>query len=493
MNAVIYARFSSYGQTEQSIEGQLKDCHAFAEREGYAVVGEYIDRAKSARSDDRPDFQRMIRDAEKKQFKVILVWKLDRFARNRYDSAIYKARLKKHGVKVISVMENILDSPEGIILEGMLESMAEYYSANLSANVKRGQRETIAKGRFTGGVIPYGYKSVDGRLVADERTAPIIRGIFEQYAAGKPMKQIIDRLREQGIKSPSGGQLRYSSFEVALKNPVYIGKLMRKGQEVVGCADALIDEELFLSVQDRLKTVARAPAATKAKVEYQLQGKAFCGVCGANIVGESGRGRSNTYYYYTCAARKRNKTCEKANEKKDFIEWFIVEQTQEYVLSPERIDVIAQAVAEAYKKDFNIDAVAEIERAIRRADGDLNTLVDALLDTPKVARSRIYERMELLEAQKHEMELELAKLKIATGIVYSKEDIKAWLKQFCQGDPLDTAFRARIIDVFINSIYLYDDKIVIFYNIKNGRQVSHIGHCESLEDSGSDLNLNGGA
>ena len=167
--AVIYARYSSHNQTEQSIEGQLHDNYEFANREGYQVVGEYIDRAMTGRSDQRDDFQRMIHDASKKQFQYIIVWKLDRFARNRYDSAIYKSKLKKYGVRVVSAKENISDNPEGIILEGMLESMAEYYSANLSVNVKRGQRETLAKGRFCGGRVPFGYKIEDGKLVADER------------------------------------------------------------------------------------------------------------------------------------------------------------------------------------------------------------------------------------------------------------------------------------------------------------------------------------
>lgn len=493
INAVIYARYSSYGQNEQSIEGQLKDCHAFAEREGYTVIHEYIDRAKTGRSADRPDFQRMLKDAEKRQFQVILVWKLDRFTRNRYDSAICKARLKKFGVKVLSAMENITDSPEGIILEGLLESLAEYYSANLSSNIRRGQRETISKGRFTGGYVPYGYRVQEGRLVENERTAPILREVFEQYAAGTSMRKIIDSLRARGVSGPSGGALRYSSFEKALKNPVYIGQLMRRGEVVAGCADPLVSEDLFLRVQERVRKVARAPAAAKAKVDYQLQGKAFCGYCGANMVGESGQGRSAVYHYYACAARKRAKSCQKANEKKGFAEWYVVEQTVEYVLAPERIDYIAQAVVAEYEKDFNLTAVEDAARAINRLDADLNQLVDALLDTPKSARQRVFDKMELLEAQKAEMELELAKLRIACKNRYTLEEVKAWMRQFCKGDLLDETFRRRIIDVFINCVYLYDDKIVIFYNIKNSRQVSYVGLCESLEDPGSDSNLLGGA
>ena len=180
MNAVIYARYSSHGQTEQSIEGQLHDNYAWAEQQGITVIGEYIDRALTGTKDQRPDFQRMIADAAKRQFELVIVWKLDRFARNRYDSAIYKARLKKYGVKVLSVKENITDSPEGIILEGLLESMAEYYSANLAQNVLRGKRETSAKGNWNGGRVPLGYKAVDGKLVADDKTAPFVQYLFRR-------------------------------------------------------------------------------------------------------------------------------------------------------------------------------------------------------------------------------------------------------------------------------------------------------------------------
>lgn len=170
-NVVIYARYSSDKQTEQSIEGQLRYCYQYAEQHDYRVVGEYIDRAISGTSDRRPQFQQMISDAEKKQFKYVLVWKLDRFARNRYDSAIYKTKLKKSGVKVLSVTEGIGDGDESIILEAVLEAMAETYSRQLSQNVKRGMHESALKGLSTGGTVPYGYKLRDGRLVIDEPAA----------------------------------------------------------------------------------------------------------------------------------------------------------------------------------------------------------------------------------------------------------------------------------------------------------------------------------
>ncbi len=490
MNAVIYARYSSHGQTEQSIEGQLRDNYEFAAHEGYNVIGEYIDRAQSGRTDGRTDFQRMIADASKKQFSVIIVWKLDRFARNRYDSAIYKAKLKKLGIRVISAKENISDNPEGIILEGMLESMAEYYSANLSVNVKRGQRETVAKGNFCGGIVPYGYKVVEGKLVADELTAPVIRYVFEQYAAGVPKRKIIDDLTARGVKSPMGKPLGISTFQHALKMTAYIGHFMRGGQEVVGCCEPLIDEETFYKVQERLKTVAHAPAATKADVEYLLRGKAFCGHCGSNIVGDAGTSKTGVvHHYYSCAKRKKSRTCSKKTEKKDFIEWYIVEQTCLYVLTPYNMEKISKAVVAEYNKEFGKSHTAELERAIDRIERECNALVDSIVDAPKSTHKRIYAKLEALEVQKSDMETDLAKLRIAQGISYTEKEVVAWLKQFCNGDPLDMDFRRRIIDVFVNSVYLYDDKVVVFYNIRGGKQVSYIGLADAIEGGkSSDLN-----
>lgn len=491
MNAVIYARYSSHGQTEQSIEGQLHDNYAWAEQHGIRVIDEYIDRALTGTRDQRPDFQRMIEDASRKQFEMVIVWKLDRFARNRYDSAIYKAKLKKYGVKVVSVKENITDSPEGIILEGLLESMAEYYSANLSQNVRRGQRETIAKGLFCGGQVPFGYRVREGKLVADEKTAPAIRYLFEQYAQGIPKKEIIDELNRRGVRSKSGKPLTYTTFSRVLPNTVYIGEYKYCGEVVPGLAEPLISRELFDKVQTRVKAVARAPAAGKAKVDYQLQGKAFCGYCGAPMVGESGRSKTGAVHcYYACSDKKKKHTCKKRNERKDFIEWYVVEQTVNYILTPDRAAIVAKAVVEEYDKEFSGSQIEDLEKALRQIDREQEKLVDALVDAPKAARPKIYSRMEALDAQKQEIESELARLRIAAGIRLTETDVRAWLKTVCTGDPLDPEFRKRIIDVFINAVYLYDDRVIIFYNIRGGKQVSFIDLASSLpsEEKSSDLN-----
>ena len=484
-NAVIYARFSSHSQNEQSIEGQLRDNHAWAKQQGITVIGEYIDRALSGTKDTRPDFQRMIKDAAKHQFDMVIVWKLDRFARNRYDSAIYKAQLKKHGVRVVSVKEHITDSPEGIILEGLLESMAEYYSANLSQNIRRGQRDSIAKGRFCGGGVPYGYKAVDGKLVIDDKTAPYVRYVFEEYAKGTPKKEIIDTVNERGMRNRKGGPVTQSSFTVMLKNPAYIGRYSYKGEEVPDLAEPMIDEATFQAVQEKLNQNARAPGASTAKVDYLLSGKAFCGHCGALMIGVCGRSKTGAmYYYYQCGNRNRRHGCRKRNERKDFLEWYVVEQTLQYVLSPRRAARIAKSVVAQYDKEFSDSRIADLEKALQQIDRELDKLVDALIDTPKVAHGKIHERMETLGAQKEDLEIDLAQMRVANEIRITEKEVLAWLHQFTIGDPTDIDFRRRIIDVFINSVYCYDDKTVIFYNIRGGKQVSYIDVVSATDEAG---------
>lgn len=174
--AVIYARYSPVpNQREESIEGQLRECRDVAKRHELTVVREYADRRMSGTNDERPDFQRMLRDADRGLFDVVITWKNDRFARNRYDSAVYKQRLKRNGVKILYAKEVIPDGPEGIILESLLEGMAEYYSANLSQNIRRGQRENALEGKFIGGTIPLGYKlDAEKRYVLDPEKAPVV-------------------------------------------------------------------------------------------------------------------------------------------------------------------------------------------------------------------------------------------------------------------------------------------------------------------------------
>ena len=234
----------------------------------------------------------------------------------------------------------------------------------------------------------------------------------------------------------------------------------------------------------------RIAGKQKAEIEYQLTGKLFCGYCGSTIIGLSGTGRGgDKFYYYVCRGKRLHNGCLKKNEKKDFLEWYVCEQTVLYVLTPSRMKEIAEAVVAQYDNEFNDSKIKELERAISKLDRDIDKFTDMLLEVPKAARQKIYEKIELADAQKADLEIDLSKLRIANGIRYTEEDIIAWLKTFCKGDLCDIDFRRRIIDVFVNSVYLYDDRVIVFYNIHDGKQVSYIDMLDATSEEISDTVL----
>ena len=287
MKAVIYARYSSDNQREESIEGQLRECTAFAEKNDITILRHYIDRAFSAKTDNRPAFQEMIRDSGKKLFDAIIVWKLDRFARNRYDSARYKAALKKNGVKVVSATEVISEGAEGIILESVLEGYAEYYSADLSEKVIRGMTENVLKCKFNGGSKPLGYIiDEEKHYQPDPMTAPLILEAFQRYDEGLTMKEIEIWLNEQGLKSRQGRAMSYNSVEHMLKNRRYIGEIRFRDVIIPDAIPAIVPKDLFDRVQAQIEKNKKAPARHKAEDDYLLTTKLFCGRCGAYLFGE---------------------------------------------------------------------------------------------------------------------------------------------------------------------------------------------------------------
>ena len=300
MKAVIYARYSSDNQREESIEGQIRECTAFAKKNGITILRHYIDRAFSAKTDNRPEFQNMIKDSGKHLFDMIIVWKLDRFARNRYDSARYKAALKKNGVKVVSATEVISDGAEGIILESVLEGYAEYYSADLSEKVVRGMTENALKSKYNGGTLPIGYQiDSDQCFQLDPLTAPFVREAFQRYDEGATMTAIRDWLNEQGVKNTRGQKMTYNSVQHLLNNRRYIGEYTYRDIVVPDGIPAIVPQDLFERVQEKLAKNKKAPACHKAEDDYLLTTKLFCGYCGAYLCGESGTSHTgNVHHYY---------------------------------------------------------------------------------------------------------------------------------------------------------------------------------------------------
>ena len=291
--AVLYARFSSDNQREESIEAQLRAMHEYCSRNSIVIIHEYCDRAKSATTDDRPEFLKMIAASREGNFDFAIVHKLDRFSRNRYDSARYKAQLKKNGVKVVSATEVISEGAEGIILESVLEGYAEYYSADLSEKVIRGRTDNALKCMYNGGTLPIGFViDEEQHFQIDPLTAPFVLEVFKRYDEGATMKELRDWLNENGIRNKLGKPLNYNSIQHMLKNRRYIGEYQYRDVLIPDGIPAIVPKELFDRVQEKLAKNKKAPARHKAEDDYLLTTKLFCGYCGAYLCGESGTSRT---------------------------------------------------------------------------------------------------------------------------------------------------------------------------------------------------------
>ena len=484
MKAVIYARYSSDSQREESIEGQLRECTEYAERNGITVLHSYIDRALSARTADRPEFQNMIKDSEQKLFDVVLIWKLDRFSRDRYDSAHYKRILKKNGVKVVSVKENISDGPEGIILESMLEGYAEFYSAELSEKIHRGQKENALKGKNNGGGVPLGYllDKKAQKLAIDPTTAPLVVEVFEKYADGKSVRSIVEDFNTRGLKTKKGQPFNINSFSSLLKNRKYIGEYRYQDVVIEGGVPAIVPEDLFNRVQERMEKNRHAPAMAKAKEDYLLTTKLFCGTCERLMAGESGTSSTKgvKHYYYKCDGAKRKLGCKRKAVRKHWIERAAVLVTVQRVLQDDEISRIAEAiVALQEKEDTSLPAMrqqlTECEKAI---DNMLNAIQMGVLT------ASTKERLEKLEMQREDLKLSILQAQMARPR-YTKEQVVSWISRFKYGSADDPQYQKQIIDTFINSIYVFDDKLVFTYNFKDGTETITLAEIQAA--FGSDL------
>ena len=487
MTAVIYARYSSDNQREESIEGQIRECTAYAEKNGITVIKHYIDRAFSAKTDNRPEFQQMIKDSGKKLFDVVLVWKFDRFARNRFDSANYKMILKKNGVHLISVMEPIAEGSQGILVETLLEGMAEYYSAELSEKVIRGQTENALKGKCTGGTGTIGYKIDEDKFYhLDPLTSPLVLEAFQRYDNGEKMVEIVNFLNDKGVRNMQGGKMTHSSVNTMLKNRRYIGELSFRDIVVPDAIPAIVPKDLFDRVQKRMDKNKRAPACGKADEEYLLTTKLFCGKCGALMFGESGTSATGrTYYYYKCANVKRRKGCNKKTVQKEWLEDLVVRETMKLIQDDVVIDKIVQLVMDVQNQENT--TIPLLEKQLREVNKKLDNLMKAIEDGLYTRTTK--ERLEALEIQKDELTAKIADEKLKKPS-FNEDFIRFWLLKFRKFDISQQKQRKALIEIFVNAIFLYDDRILITFNYKDGTQTVRFEDtltADSAEEKSSDL------
>ena len=486
-NAVVYARYSSHRQGEQSIEGQLAAAQKYARDNNLRIIHEYIDRAMTGRNDNREQFQQMLKDTSKKQFSVIIVWKIDRFGRNREEIAFNKHKCKKNGVKVVYVAENVPDSPEGVILESVLEGMAEYYSLQLSQNIKRGNRASAEKCQSTGGNRPLGYKTdpETKRFVIDEDTAPTVRKIFDMYAKGATCTEIINHLNEQGLRTLRGGKFTKNSLRTVLKNEKYIGIYSYKNDiRIEGGVPAIIDPEVFAKVQEMLKINKRAPAHTWSRAEYLLTDKLYCGHCGSKMVGESGTSHTGAKHnYYICTKRKREHACDKKAVRQEWIEDVVINATMDLLNNEELFQFIIDAVWEYYQAEKQDTAyLLELKSKLKDTETAQANLLKAI--EAGIFNEATKRRMEELEIQREELNYAIAGAELSKDLGITRDYIEFYLTDFRNGETDNPAFQKRLVDTFINAVFVYDDKVTITFNYSGDNRTVTLAEIDSAENSG---------
>ena len=466
MKAVIYARYSSDNQREESIEGQVRECIAFAERKGYTVIHTYIDRALSGtRADNRPEFQQMISDSTLREFQYVIVWKIDRFSRDKFDSVKYKYALKSSGVSVISATEPIDGSPEGQMMESVFEGISVYYIKDLAQKTSRGMTENTIKGKFNGGTLTFGYTIDENHhFQLDPVNAPIVLDVFTRYSEGETIRSILDDINSK--MSNNGRKFTYHFLNWMLNNRRYLGEY--KFQDTVNneAIPPIISQELFDKCQHRLNVNKhKAGSFKKNKEKYLLTGKIFCGICGATISGISGTGKCKSIYrYYKCMNVKKHK-CNKKPVQKELIENIVLNAALDIFKDKALIRKISKACFDLQSKESPM--LPALKRRLRENQKEIKNLMNAI--KAGIVLKTTKSELEKLEAEQEQLEINIAMEKLVKPVI-PQEKIQAWLMNFAAADLSDQSQKQRIIDIFVNSVYVYDDRVVIFFNYKDGER-----------------------
>ena len=482
MTGVIYARYSSDNQREESIEGQLRECQAFAKKNDITLLEPYIDRALSAKTDHRPNFLKMIKDSAAKKFDVVIVWKLDRFSRNRVGSAHYKYVLRKNGVKVISATESISEGSEGILLESVLEGIAEYYSAELSEKVVRGLTENALKCKYNGGTLPIGYTVDENQFFQiDPVAAPAVLDAFKRYAKGATMQEITDELNIKGIRTVRGTKITLNTVTRMLHNRRYIGEYQYRDVVIPNGIPAIVPAKLFEKVQERAAANKKAPAKHKAEDEYLLTTKLFCGYCQCLMTGESGTSHTmDVHRYYKCRGTRKGGTCKKKTIKKKWIEEVVILLIQKFIFD----DVLLNRLADSLIAKLNAESTTLpiLRKQLAEIEKGIDNIVNAI--QAGIFSNSTKQRLDELEAEKSELSVQILKEEISKPTI-TKEEILYYLTKYRKLNMKQLDHRRRMIDSFVNAIYMFDDYLVITFNYKEGTKT--ITFAEIEEAFGSDL------
>jgi site-specific DNA recombinase len=500
VSAVIYARFSSDNQREESITAQVRACTEYARRKGYPVVKVYTDEARSATTDDRPGFLTMIDDIKsgRVEAQFLLVHKLDRFARNRYDSAVYRRTLASAGIRLIAVDQPLDDSPESVLLESLLEGLAEYYSKNLSREVMKGMKENAYQARFNGGWVPLGYNVIDGHYSINEQEAPVIRLIFSMFLQGHGYIKIMDKLNELGYLTRQGRPFGKNSIYEILRNPKYAGyytynraprrlngkrnwRIRKDEGEIItvpGAVPAIIPEEDFKKVQEIMDGRKKTGPRQKSGELYFLTGKVVCGECGAAMVGNSSSRKAGAepVRYYECNRKMRTRDCGSRRIRKDYLENYVLGVVEQNMFSRDKLPELAGKLVMLARdkgrqnardeKVFN-DELADIDKKI-------GNIVKAIEDGAEY--DILSGRLKELKKRKEEIQEHLNTLRTPLSDI-TEEMIIKYLSatQKDMMDRPDQLSKKKIVDIYVHEIKVFSDKVDVMLKLDFGADKDGVG------------------
>lgn len=479
-NAICYYRYSSDAQRDVSIVQQKDAAHEYAEHHGYHIIKEYDDPAYSGTRDDRPAFQLMLYEVEKLRPAYLILWKTDRLSRDRIDAVMAKKRLRECGVKIVYVAESIPDDDEAtqILMESIYEAMAASFIVSHRKNVVRGMTYN-AENAFYNGVKMLGYVGeVDHKYEIDQATAPTVRRIFKEYTEGVPMQKICDSLNNAGQKTVRGNRFTVNSLRNILVNRAYIGEYKFGKTLIPDGMPRLIDDETFQKAQAKLEANKRGGKGAIKKLhpeieieDYWLTGKICCGLCGGTMQGVSGTSRSGSLYYYYSCINYRKHTCTLKYQRKELMEKIVLYILDDLINDPALRIMIAEKCY-AYHQAQNDDNgayEASIRAQLKDVEGKLNNLVKAI--EAGIFNSTTAERMNVLENQKSMLNDALLAEQNRKKCDLTLNTIVKFLSSLV-GDINNPDTRHRLLDFFVDKIYVYPDKMVLtFYYTDDRREL----------------------
>ena len=495
--AVAYCRFSSDNQRSESIDAQIRAIKDYCKRNKYVLSHIYSDQALSATTDDREQFQQMISDSKKGDFQFIIVHKLDRFARNRYDSAVYKKKLRDNGVEVKSVLENLDNSPEAVILESVLEGMNEYYSKNLAREVRKGLNENALKAKHNGGTPPLGYDVDDNKhYIINEREADSVRLIFDLYLNNYGYGLIADRLNNDGYVTKYGFKFSKNSIRDILTNEKYRGcyvwnkrkskktgnRVYKEDKDIIkidGAMPRIVSDDVFYKVQDKLGKIKKP--RKKTNFEYILTGFIECADCGYSFCGgQATRSRNGTYLpRYMCTNRKKKLGCKNKSIRADHLENAVINCIKETFLTDDAINMLSvkikQYIDSHNNNNDNDNKINDLKCEMNKIKKHQEKLLDLYLDE-KISIDILNLKSEKIDNQLNIIQQQLSQLLADQNITYDERDIINFLYEMRENIDQN---KRMLIEAFVYKILIYDDHIVIKLRCDQAfKKCSNIGGAE---------------